>query len=437
MTLAMGPVPAISHHQMLVFLVQIGVLLTVAVGLGRLAARVGLPSVVGELTAGVVLGPSLLGNLAPDVSNWLLPRNPEQLHLLGAVGQLGVIFLVAITGAHIDLGLLRRKRRAISWVSAGSVLLPLVIGFVLSLLLPDSLMGKASDRLTFGLFMGVAVAVSALPVIAKTLLDMGLLHRNVGQIIIGAAAVSDIIGWLLLSVVSAMATFGFRIGVLTESVGYLILVLVATAYVARPLIGRLLRTVERSAGREVSLSAIAVLIVLSAAGTHALGMEPVLGAFLCGIVVGSLGTESRRSLDSMRAFIMATLAPLFLATAGLQVDLTALAEPQVLVAALITLLVAIGAKFAGGYLGARAGRLAHTESVAIGAGLNARGVVEIILASVGLQLGVLTTASYTIVVLVAVVTSVMAPPILRRTTQRMTKTDAEREREREFMSPSL
>ncbi|MFI7099208.1 cation:proton antiporter [Streptomyces sp. NPDC050161] len=419
---------------MLVFLIQIGLLLAVAVGLGRLAARVGLPSVVGELTAGVVLGPSLLGNLAPGASQWLLPRNPEQLHLLGAVGQLGVIFLVAITGAHIDLGLLKRKRRAISWVSAGSVLLPLIIGFVLSLLLPDALMGKASDRLTFGLFMGVAVAVSALPVIAKTLLDMGLLHRNVGQIIIGAAAVSDIIGWLLLSVVSAMASFGFRIGVLMESVGYLILVLLITAYVARPLIGRLLRTVERSSGREVSLSAIAVLIVLAAAGTHALGMEPVLGAFLCGIVVGSLGTESRRSLDSMRAFVMATLAPLFLATAGLQVDLTALGEPQVLIAALVTLAVAIGAKFAGGYLGARAGRLTHTESVAIGAGLNARGVVEIILASVGLQLGVLTTASYTIVVLVAVVTSVMAPPILRRTTRRMAKTETEIAREREFMA---
>ncbi|MFG2222709.1 cation:proton antiporter [Streptomyces sp. NPDC048644] len=419
---------------MLVFLIQIGLLLAVAVGLGRLAARVGLPSVVGELTAGVVLGPSLLGNLAPGASQWLLPRNPEQLHLLGAVGQLGVIFLVAITGAHIDLGLLKRKRRAISWVSAGSVLLPLIIGFVLSLLLPDALMGKASDRLTFGLFMGVAVAVSALPVIAKTLLDMGLLHRNVGQIIIGAAAVSDIIGWLLLSVVSAMASSGFRIGVLMESVGYLILVLLTTAYVARPLIGRLLRTVERSSGREVSLSAIAVLIVLAAAGTHALGMEPVLGAFLCGIVVGSLGTESRRSLDSMRAFVMATLAPLFLATAGLQVDLTALGKPQVLIAALVTLVVAIGAKFAGGYLGARAGRLAHTESVAIGAGLNARGVVEIILASVGLQLGVLTTASYTIVVLVAVVTSVMAPPILRRTTRRMAKTETEIAREREFMA---
>jgi Kef-type K+ transport system membrane component KefB len=172
--------------------------------------------------------------------------------------------------------------------------------------------------------------------------------------------------------------------------------------------------------------------MLSAAGTHALGMEPILGAFLCGIVVGSLGPASRGSLDSMRTFVMATLAPLFLATAGLQVDLTTLGRPRVLLAAVITLVVAIGAKFAGSYLGARLGRLERLEALAIGAGLNARGVVEIVLASVGLRLGVLNTASYTVIVLVAVVTSVMAPPILRRATGRITTTTAEIKREREF-----
>ncbi|MEX0168490.1 cation:proton antiporter [Streptomyces sp. LMG1-1-1.1] len=430
--LAIAPVPGIDNHQMLVLLLQIGLLLGVATGLGRLAVRFGLPAVVGELTAGVLLGPSLLGNLAPGLSAWLLPREPGQMHLLGAVAQFGVLLLVGITGAHIDLGLLVRRRRAIAWVSAGSVLLPLALGFGLGFVLPAAMMGNAGDRPTFALFMGVAIAVSALPVIAKTLLDMGLLHRNVGQIIIGSAAVSDIVGWLLLSVVAAMATFGLRMTVVAESVGYLLLVLAVAAFVARPLIRRILHPVERAAGRELSLAVIVVLIVLSAAGTHALGMEPILGAFLCGIVVGSLGSESRRSLDSMRTFVMATLAPLFLATAGLQVDLSALRDPQVMLAGAVTLAVAIGAKFAGGYLGGRAGRLDRGESLAVGAGLNARGVVEIVLASVGLRLGVLTSASYSVVVLVAVVTSVMAPPILRRTTGRMAKTTAEIEREREF-----
>lgn len=427
------PVPAISHDQMLVLLVQIGIMLILAIGLGRLAARLNLPTVVGELVAGILLGPSVLGNAVPVVSDWLLPRNPEQMHLLGAVSQLGVLLLVGITGAHIDLGLLRRKRLAIIWVSVGSVLLPLVLGIGLGFLLPGSVMGENGRRPLFALFIGVAVAVSALPVIAKTLLDMKLMHRNVGQVIIGAAAVSDILGWLLLSIVSAMATVGLRAGVVAESVGYLLLVLAATVFLARPLIIKVLRTIERSAdGRDVGIAVVVVLIVLAAAGTHALKMEPMLGAFLCGSIIGSLGAECRRFLELVRPFVMAVLAPLFLVTAGLQVDLSALKRPSVFAAALITLLVAIGAKFAGGYVGARMGRLPHDEALAIGAGLNARGVVEIVLASVGLNIQVLNPASYTIVVLVAVVTSVMAPPILRRAMGRMSQTTGELEREREY-----
>ncbi|MFJ4831857.1 cation:proton antiporter [Streptomyces sp. NPDC088747] len=436
MLLAAGPVPGIGSHQMLIFLLQVSVLLAAALALGRVAARFRLPPVVGELTAGVVLGPSVFGNVLPTASDWLLPRETDQTHLLGAVAQLGVLFLVGITGAHVDLALLRSKSTAIGFVSLGSVVLPLGLGFGLGFILPDSMIGASADRPAFALFIGVAVAVSALPVIAKTLLDMGLLHRNVGQLIVGSAAISDIIGWLLLSIVSAMVTRGLRAGVVLESVAHLILVLAFTLLLARPLAGRALRLAERSAAPEVSVSLITIMIMLSAAGTHALGMEPILGAFLCGIVVGSLGTPSRRSLDSMRIFVMSTLAPLFLATAGLQVDLSTLADRTVLLAGSGTLAVAVVAKFVGGYLGARLGRLNRQEAVAIGVGLNARGVVEIVVASVGLSLGVLTTASYTIVVLVAVATSVITPPLLRHTTRGMAATAAETARQREFTGAS-
>jgi Kef-type K+ transport system membrane component KefB len=430
MSLAADPVPSISHHGMLVLLVQIGVLLICAKGLSRLAAVVRLPAVVGELVAGVVLGPSLLGTAAPALSDWLLPREPEQTHLLGAVAQLGVLLLVGITGSHVDLELLRRRRVTVTWVSLGSVLLPLALGVGLGYLLPGSLLGDAGDRPSFALFMGIAVAVSALPVIAKTLLDMDLMHRDVGQVIIGAAAVSDVLGWLLLSIVSATATAGFRAGVVYESVGCLLLVLVAVVFVARPLIGAVMRPVAR-AGGDAGMTTVVIMIVLAAAGTCALNMEPVVGAFLCGVVISSLGIESRRFLDAVRPFVMAVLAPLFLATAGLQVELGALRDPVTLGAALVTLAVAVAAKFVGGYLGARMGRLDHDHALAIGAGLNARGVVEIVLASVGRDLGILNSASYTVIVLVAVVTSVMAPPILRRTTGRMPVTAGESLRERE------
>ncbi|MEU2563025.1 cation:proton antiporter [Streptomyces longispororuber] len=432
MVLSQAPLPAISHHQMLVFLLQVGLLLGVAVLLGKLATRLRMPRVVGELSAGVLLGPSVFGNALPDLRDWLLPHDTAQMHLLSAVAQLGVLLLVGITGAHIDVGLLRRKRRVIGYVSVGSVLLPLALGVGLGFVMPDSLMAPGAERGTFALFVGVAIAVSALPVIAKTLLDMDLLHRNVGQLIIGAAAVSDIVGWMLLSIVAAMATHGLHTGLVLESVAYLIAVLACTVLVARPVARKVLQYTDRSAQSDVSVAAIAVMILLSSAGTLALDMEPILGAFLCGIVISSLGVSARRSLDSMRTFVMSTLAPLFFATAGLQVDLSALARPTVLLAAVVTLLVATLAKFAGGYVGARMGRLDHGEGLAIGAGLNARGVVEIVIATVGLNLGVLTTATYTVVVLIAVVTSMMAPPFLRHATRSMPTTTAEHERQREL-----
>ncbi|MET7683024.1 cation:proton antiporter [Streptomyces sp. NPDC005423] len=436
MVLAAGPVPGIGSHQMLVFLLQVSVLLAVALALGRVASRFGLPAVVGELAAGVLLGPSVFGHVLPAASGWLLPRETDQTQLLAAVAQLGVLLLVGITGAHVDLDLLRSRSGAIGFVSLGSVLLPLGLGFGLGFLLPRSLMGHSADRPVFALFIGVAVAVSALPVIAKTLLDMGLLHRDIGQLIVGSAAISDVVGWLLLSIVSATVTRGLGTSVVLESLACLLLVLAFTVLAARPLARTALGLAGRPGAPEAGVPVIVVLIMLSAAGTHALGMEPVLGAFLCGIVVGSLGTPGRRSLDSMRVFVMSTLAPLFLANAGLQADLSTLRHRTVLLAGAGTLAVAVVAKFAGGYWGARLGRLDRQEALAIGVGLNARGVVEIIVASVGLHLGVLTTTSYTIVVLVAVVTSVITPPLLRRTTHRMATTEAETARQRQFTGAS-
>ncbi|MGW3993153.1 cation:proton antiporter [Amycolatopsis sp. NPDC004772] len=427
----------INAHQLLVFLLQIGVLLGCAVLLGRIAGRWGLPALVGELAAGVLLGPSVFGSVLPGVSAWLLPADPGQAHLTGAVAQVGVLLLVAITGAHIDFDLIVRRRRAVGLVSLGSITLPLALGLALGFLLPDALMAPDVGRPVFALFVGVAIAVSALPVIAKTLLDMRLLHRDVGQMIIGAAAISDVVGWLLLSVVSAAAVVqgSLDAGALALSVGVLLAVVAATL-VAMHLLRRRAARAGEAARRGIGVTVIVVLIALAAAGTHALGMEPILGAFLCGLLISSSGTAARRVLDSLRPFVVAVLAPLYFVTAGMRVDLAALGHPPVLIAAVTTIVAGTLAKLAGGYAGARLCRFDRTESLAIGAGLNARGVVEIVVATVGLQLGVLTDATYTIVVLLAVVTSMVAPATLRLTMRRTTSTPAERDRERDFAGSS-
>jgi Kef-type K+ transport system membrane component KefB len=434
-----APVPPIATHQLLLFLLQVGLLLAIALLLGRLAGRIGMPAVVGELCTGMLLGPSLLDHVAPGLAGWLLPKEPGQFHLLDAVGLLGLLLLVGVTGAEVDFKLIRRRGATAVRVSGAGFGVPLGLGIATGYLLPAALMPDGGDRTVFALFLGVAMCVSAIPVIAKTLLDMNLLHRNIGQLILSAGMVDDVFGWLMLSVVSAMATTGVRAGQVGLSLLYLVAVLVLAWFVGRPTVRAVLRMSARSTEGGPMLAAAVVIVLLGAAGTHAAGLEPVLGAFIAGMLIGSAGSAGSLDLARLaplRAVVLAVLAPLFFAIAGLRMDLTALGDPVVLMAAVVVLLIAILGKFAGAYLGARASRLSRWEALALGSGMNARGVIEVIVAMVGLRLGVLTAATYTIVVLVAIVTSLMAPPILRIAMRRVDDTAEEQLRSGTRLGPT-
>src|SRR3990170_3223335 len=205
----MGGWPALlSEHQILVFWTQLLVLLVAARGLGLLVARVGQPQVVGELAAGLLLGPSLLGRLAPDLQAWLFPADPVQSGLLSAVAWLGVFLLLIATGFETDVALIRRLGRATSRVVLGSLLIPVLFGVVLGLGMPDSFLGEGAAREVFALFMGTALGISALPVIARILAELELMRRNVAQVILAAAMVDDVVGWVLLGVVAGLPPAG-------------------------------------------------------------------------------------------------------------------------------------------------------------------------------------------------------------------------------------
>ncbi|MFI7634224.1 cation:proton antiporter [Nonomuraea sp. NPDC049400] len=423
-----NPVPPIAADSLLIFLLQVGLLLLVALVLGRLATRLGMPALVGELGTGVLLGPSLLGHVAPEVSDWLLPRDAAQFHLLDAVGQIGVLLLVGITGMHLDLDLIKRKGTTAVRVSVAGLVVPLLCGVGVGLLLPGSLVAAQGDRTVFALFLGVALCVSAIPVIAKTLMDMNLLHREVGQLTLAAGTIDDVFGWLMLSVVSAMATTGLRAGSIVQSLVALAVFVLIVVTVGRTAVGVLLRPVTRSGSPGPALAAAVVLLLGGAAATHALGLEAVFGAFVLGILIGQAPGFDLSLLAPLRTVVLAVLAPIFFATAGLRMDLTALGDSTILLAALLVVVIAIAGKFVGAFIGALSSRLTGWEALALGAGMNARGVIEVIVAMVGLRLGVLNTASYTILILVAVITSLMAPPLLRLAMNRVADQPGERER---------
>jgi Kef-type K+ transport system membrane component KefB len=410
--LAAEPVPLIGHQQLVIFLVQAGSLLLLALLLGRVSARLGLTAVTGELCAGILAGPSVLGHVAPRLAGWLLPHAQGQFHLLDAVGQAGVVLLVGVTGMQMDLGLVRRKLRATALVGAGGLVLPLACGAMAALALPAAFVPGRVGRGTLALFLGTAFAVSALPVISRILLDLGLLDSEIGQITIAAATIDDTVGWLLLSACAVMASGHVRPASIALSLAAVAGTVLATMG-APPLFRAAVRLLGRPADAGPVITLTAALMLLAAAATEAMNLEAVIGAFACGIAIRASNAIGQDRLASLAAITASFFAPLYFASAGLRTDLTAVARPAVLLAAVLVLALAFISKLAGAYAGARLCRLPKREAVAIGAGISARGILGIVVAVSGLQLGVLSPAMYTIIVLVAIATSAAAPPMLR------------------------
>ncbi|MFE9673025.1 cation:proton antiporter [Streptomyces sp. NPDC006259] len=403
-----------SEHQTLLFLMQLAALLLVGSGMGQLARRVGLPGVVGELLSGVLLGPTVLGHLSPAGFAWMWPADPSQTQLLDAVSMFGVLLFIGVSSAHLDLRMLRRRPRTVISISTAALLLPLGLGIATGLLLPGRLLGPHADRSSFALLIGVVMGVSAIPVIAKTLTDLGMLHRDIGQLTLAAAAGGDVVAWILLSLVSTMTVSVLTAGHIAAGVGSLLLFL-AVVIAARPLLRGALGRAEKAEGSGPVIAITVVAILAAAAGSQSLGLESALGAFAVGCLLSSPSRETAVRLAPLRTVTLSVFAPIFLAGAGLKMDLTVLGDPRTLAAAAVVLGLAVAGKFAGAYLGARFGRLTHWEGLALGAGLNARGAVEVVVATIGLRLGVISPAMYSIVVLVAVLTSMMAAPALRWT----------------------
>jgi Kef-type K+ transport system membrane component KefB len=418
------------HDHLLVFWIQLLILLAAAHGLGALARRFGQPPVIGCLGAGLLLSRSVFGAVWPGGYGWLFPTDETQVALLQGVAWTGVGLLMIVTGFETDLELVRRLGRAALAVAAGSLFIPTATGFSLGFVMPDALVGPNASRMLFALFMATALGISALPVIARMLAELDLMRRNFGQITLAAATANDIFGWILLGAVAGAA----RSGDFTVSPVLLHFVLVGVFMglafvVGQRAVDAILRTVLRRGAGVSGAVAVTVLLALAFGGVaQAFELEAVLGAFVAGILCGRSRYQTAETFARIETLTSAFFAPIFFATAGLRADLSSLADPSVLTWGVLLLGAASVAKFTGAFIGARAAGLHSLEGFALGAALNARGAVELIVATVGLGAGVLNPASYTIVVMIALSTSMIAPPLLRFAARRWAGSDEERAR---------
>ncbi|GAB4526985.1 MAG: cation:proton antiporter [Anaerolineae bacterium] len=418
---------AASHHDILVLMVQLTILLLSARLLGEVAQRLNQPSVVGEILAGILLGPSLLSGIFPIVNEWIVPHTPVQGYLLELVGLIGVMFLLLITGIETDLVLIQRQARSAISVAIGGLILPLLMGFGLGQVIPDDLLVNTDDRFVFSLFLAIAMSISAIPVVAKVLMDLNLTRRNAGQTILAAAMIDDTTGWIMLSIVVALAsgaaiTAGSVLMAMLRVLGFLAISFTVGYWLVKRL---LYFTQDEIRSRDKVLTLVMVLAFAWGAVAQALNLEAILGAFVVGILFSQMPRLNTEVVHQLESMALGVFAPIFFAIAGLKVDIISLLQPDLLVVMVAVVVVATVCKVAGVYLGARLlGGQDHWSALFFGAGLNARGSMEIIIATIGLSLGILSQEMFSIIVVMAVATSLMAPAALRWALSHM-ETDAE------------
>lgn len=419
---------AASHHDVLVLVFQIAVLLFAARALGEVAQRLGQPAVVGEILAGIVLGPSLLSSAIPLFGQWMVPQTEVQGYLLEVISLLGAMFLMLITGLETDLSLIRRHIRTAIGVSYGGIIVTFFTGFLLGQFLPDFLLADENERLIFSLFVATAMSISAIPVIAKVLMDLDLMRRDIGQTIIAAGMSDDTTGWILLSIVAGLASGeAVTAGSVLQIVGSVLAFMIISFTLGRWFVKKALDYVqdEITSGDRL-LTLVIVLTFAWGAITQALNLEAVLGAFVMGILFGQMPRLPEAVHHKLESVSLGIFSPIFFAVAGLKVNVLNLLEPQLILIALLVIAVASGGKIVGTYAGARLiGGREHWYALSFGAGLNARGAMEIIIATIGLNLGILAQDMFSIIVIMAMTTSLMAPPALRWVLKRVEPSEEE------------
>lgn len=430
-----------SHHDILLLIIQISVLLLAARVLGEVAQRLGQPAVVGELLAGIILGPSLLSGFFPALGDWLVPHTAVQGYLLELISMLGAMFLLIITGLETDIPLIKRHGKKAFGIAAGGLLLPFLSGFLLAHYLPDSLVADPNARLVFNLFIATAMAISSIPVIAKVLMDLNLMRRDLGQTILASGMIDDTTAWILLSIILGIASGeAITVGTVFYAIIKIIAFFVLSFTAGRWLVKKGLHFAQdRMQSRDIILTFVIVVAFLFGAVAQAIQVEAVLGAFVAGIIFGTMPRLPNEVIHKLESIALGIFAPIFFAVSGLKVDIISLMRPELLLVVGVVISIAILGKLIGAYSGARLVGLDHWSSLAYGSALNARGAVEIIIATIGLSMGILTQDMYSIIVLMAMVTSLMAPSLLKWTVGKMKigKEEQERLKKEEMAAESL
>lgn len=393
-------------------LLQIAAIIALSRVMGVLFARMRQPQVIGEMLAGIMLGPSILGLLWPDGYAGLFP--PETVRYLNVLAQVGIVLFLFLVGLEFDPSMVRHRGKTAAIVSTSSVVVPLAMGIALAYLIHD-VFGPAqqANMLPSALFLGAAISVTAFPVLARIIAERNLQRTTLGALAITSAAVNDVLAWVMLAIVVAVVdqngTAPSPLFKLLVTGAYLLAMLL----VIRPLLKQLQRLFDAQGKLTHTVAALVFLtILLSAAATERIGVHALFGAFVAGLVMPKGSTFVRSLTERLEDFTIVFLLPIFFAYAGLRADLTSVFSGQYVGYTLLIIGVACLGKIGGAAGAARLCGVPGRDALGLGILMNTRGLMELIILTVGLQLEVINTTVYGMMVVMALVTTAMTAPLL-------------------------
>ena len=404
-------VPHLEFSALSLLLLQMGAILLVSRVLGLGARRLGQPLVIAEVVAGIVLGPSLLGWLWPEAMAALFPT--KSLSVLTMLSQVGLVLFMFLIGLELNPNLLKGRTRSSIAISWTSILLPFTLGAVAAWRMHDAYSSPAVSFLSFVLFLGTAMSVTAFPVLARILSERHLLTSRVGAITIACAAIDDVSAWCILAFVVAVA----RAEGITQAgwtTGFALAFIVAMLFLARPFLRRLGARVASRDGLTTTVIAITLLFLLASSTiTEVIGIHALFGAFLFGAILPKEGKLAEALADKIETVSVVLLLPLFFAYSGLRTQIGLLDQPSEWLTTGVLILLATVGKFGGSTLAARWTGLRWREASAIGILMNTRGLMELIVLNIGMDLGVISPTVFTMLVIMALVTTFATSPVLQ------------------------
>jgi Kef-type K+ transport system membrane component KefB/nucleotide-binding universal stress UspA family protein len=405
----------IFNHTLATFAAELILLLLAGRLLGEGMSRLGQPALFGQLLAGILLGPSIFGAAFPELRRALFPDSQTMKSMIDAIAQTGILLLLLLTGMETNLALIQRRRRAVVSSSLFGIAVPFACGVALAYALPGDAIPGHQNRLVTALFLGTALSISAVKIVAMVLMEIGAIRRDLGQLILATAILDDTIAWIIIAVISGIAAHGtIDIASIGASLAGTALFLAFSFTIGRRLVTALIVWANDNLTIEVPvITTILIVMLAMALTTELIGVHTALGAFIAGILIGRSPILTEHIEGQLRGFIMAFFSPVFFAVAGLGMDLRTLLDPTLALFTLAVVLAASLGKFSGALIGGRLGGLTTRESLALAVGLNGRGSTEVIIASIGLSMGALGNQLYTMIVAMAVITTMAMPPMLR------------------------